>query len=888
MSLTDRICAEELRITQSSAVDSPWRRWGPFVTERQWGTVREDYSKDGAAWDSFPYEHARSRAYRWGEDGIAGWCDLDQRMTLSLALWNGADAHLKERLFGLANAQGNHGEDVKELYWYLDAMPSHAWQRMQYKYPQRAFPYAQLIEENAKRTRLDREFELIDTGIFDDDRYFDVTIDYAKPDPASVIMRVTVANRGPKAAVIDVVPQACFRNEWTWKPQHHRPTMTKRAGGNVLLKHVVLGEYVLTAYAPHDTLFCENETNGPLLWGLAASDVRYKDGLNDAIVHGRADACSPDHGTKVGFRHHLSIPAGEERSILLHLGPAAAAAPAPNKCEAMLTLRRGEADEWWSTVQHAIDDSDRRMVQRQAFAGLLWSKQFYHFDIRRWLDGDPGQPPPEAARRHGRNQHWRHFAVREVMAMPDTWEYPWFAAWDQAFHAVAFARIDPDFSKRQISRFLTDAFVHPNGALPAYEWAFDDANPPIHAWAAWRVYQIDKKIKGAGDLDFLIHVLNRLSMNFTWWVNRKDSGGRNVFEGGFLGLDNIGVFDRSQPIPLGGSLQQADGTAWMGMYALSLMRIAIELAVHFPVYEDLATKFFEHFLQIAEAMADIHECGTGLWDEADGFYYDLMMLPDGTPVPLKILSAVGLVPLFCVETLEPETLAKLPLFTKRLEWIFKSQPQLAGLVSRWNEPGRGDRRLLSLLRGHRMKAILRKAFDPAHFLSPHGVRSLSRRLKDAPYEIALGEQHFTVGYEPGEGETSLFGGNSNWRGPIWFPINFLLVESLEKFHHYYGDEFRIEAPVGSGREVSLLGAADLLRERLSSLFLRDAAGRRPVFGSNAKLQSDPHFRDLIPFFEYFHGETGEGLGARAQTGWTALAGKLMLPHGSVAGAVTPH
>ena len=885
---------EEARIRANRRHNGPWRQWGPFVSERQWGTVREDYSANGSAWDAFPFEQAHRRAYRWGEDGIAGWCDAKQYLVLSVALWNGADPILKERLFGLTNAEGNHGEDVKELYWYLDAVPSHAWQRMLYKYPQRAFPYALLRAENANRSRLEREYELIDTGILDDDRYFDITVDYAKPDADSVVMRVTAANRGPERATITLLPQLTFRNEWSWHPNLPRPSIVADGPRRAVTTHRTLPPLALTAYDERASLlFCENDSNGPALWGLPDAGAHYKDGFDAAIVRGDQSAVSTDAGTRAAFVHRLEIPPGEERSVIVHLGPThragePLAAPTRTECLAILRDRRCEADAWWSSQQALIEDPDQREVQRQAYAGLLWSKQFYHFDVRRWHDGDPGQPVPPPERKRGRNEHWRHFAVRRVMAMPDTWEYPWFAAWDHAFHAVAYAHIDPDFAKRQISEFLTDDFIHPNGALPAYEWAFDDANPPLQAWAAWRIYEADRKARGAGDLDFLVHVLNRLSMNFTWWVNRKDKEGHNVFEGGFLGLDNIGVFDRSRELPLGGTLQQADGTAWMGMYALQLMRIAIELALHWPVYQDLATKFFEHFLQIAEAMTDVRSCGRGLWDEEDGFYYDVLRFPDGHAMPLKITSAVGLVPLFCVETLEPETMEKLPAFASRLEWIFRFRPELAGLVSRWNEPGRGDRRLLSLLRGHRMKALLKKALDPAHFLSPYGLRGLSRAHRDRPYELSLGDQRFSVRYEPGEGETALFGGNSNWRGPIWMPLNFLLVESLRKFHRYYGDDFRIECPVGSGQSVTLGGAADELRDRLTRLFLRDERGRRPVLGANEKLQRDPHFRDLVPFFEYFHGDHGEGLGARAQTGWSALVGTLLHPRTpSVSGLIAP-
>ncbi len=874
--------AESARLRADRLAEEAWRAWGPFVSDRQWGTVREDYSPDGAAWDYFPHDHARSRAYRWGEDALAGWCDADGRLLLGLALWNGNDPILKERLFGLSNSEGNHGEDVKELYWHVDALPSHAWQRMRYLYPQAAFPYAALVEENRRRGKADREYELLDTGLFDGGRYFDLLIDYAKPEADSVVMRITATNRGDRPAPLDIVPQLWFRNEWSWDEQARRPELRLAGDRRVTVAHDRLPALSLDAFGETEALFCDNDTNTERLFGLPMEGRYAKDGLHEYIVKGRREAVNPDRvGTKVGLRHRFVLGPGESREVLLHLGPAWVER-GEQECRRILALRQAEADEYWAHEQREIADPDHRLVQRQAFAGLLWSKQVYEFDVRRWQDGDPTQPPPPAGRIEGRDRHWRHLATRHVMAMPDRWEYPWFAAWDHAFHAVAFARMDPAFAKQQLSEFLTDSFVHPNGALPAYEWAFDDANPPIQAWAAWRVYQIDRRLRGSGDLDFLVHVLNRLAMNFTWWVNRKDADGRNVFEGGFLGLDNIGVFDRSQPLPGGGRLQQADGTAWMGMYALSLTRMAIELALHWPVYQDLAIKFFEHFLQIAHAMTNIGGCGQGLWSEEHGFYFDLIRLPDGHFQPLQILSAVGLVPLFCVETLEPEMLAKLPAFARRLEWLFRERPELAGLVSHWNVPGRGDRRLLSLLRGHRMKRLLKKALDPHHFLSSYGVRSVSRALGETPYEIEIAGQRFCVAYEPGEGQTGLFGGNSNWRGPIWMPINYLLVESLQKFHYYYGDDFLIECPVGSGTMTTLLGAAHEISSRLQGLFLRGPDGRRPCTGPSELLQRDPTLRDSVSFYEYFHGETGEGLGARAQTGWTALVGKLLFPYGGSA------
>lgn len=867
--------AEAKRLRDDRIGEEAWRRWGPFVSDRQWGTVREDYSPDGSAWSYLPHDHARSRAYRWGEDAIAGWCDTSQRLVMGVAFWNGRDAILKERLFGLSNGEGNHGEDVKELYWYLDALPSHAWQRMRYLYPQRAFPYAELVEVNRSRSRLEPEYEIADTGVFADDRAFDILIDYAKPDPDSVVLRVSARNRGPEPAELHVLPQLWFRNDWSWYPGVPRPRLAPIGDGRIGIEHRKLAALAWSWFADAEAIFCENETNAERLFGAELNDRPPKDAFHRSLVDGDRGALrGAREGTKAALVHRLLLAPGEERTVLAHLGPTAVRR-SEAECRAALDARAAESEEFWTEHQRHIADPDARLVQRQALAGLLWSKQVYYLDMRRWQDGDALQPPPPPERKAGRNRHWRHLATRRIMAMPDRWEYPWFAAWDHAFHAVAFARVDPEFAKEQLAGFLTDDLVHPNGALPAYEWAFDDANPPVHAWASWRVYQIDRRGRGAGDLDFLVHVLNRLAMNFTWWVNRKDADGRNVFEGGFLGLDNIGVFDRNQPLQGGGQLSQADGTAWMGMYALSLMRIALELSLHQPVYQDLAIKFFEHFLQIAQAMTDIGGCGGSLWNEEEGFYFDLMRLPEGGSLPLKVFSVVGLVPLFAVETIEPETLERLPRFARRLEWTLRERPELSRLVSQWTVPGRGDRRLLSLLRGHRMKCLLRKALDPLHFLSDYGVRGLSRVHRDRPYEVEIGGRRFSVRYEPGDGESDTFGGNSNWRGPVWFPINYLLVESLQKFHHYYGDDFLIECPAGSGRSTTLLGAADEIARRLERIFLLDREGRRPVFGARGPVR--PDLRDCIPFHEFFHGDDGTGLGARAQTGWTALVAKLLYP-----------
>ena len=879
---------EHARLREAHDGRVPWRLWGPYVSNRQWGTVREDYSAEGSAWDSFSHDHARSRAYRWGEDGIAGWCDKDQRLCLSIALWNGRDPILKERFFGLTNSEGNHGEDAKELWWHVDALPSHAWNRMLYAYPQRAYPYASMVAANRARTRLEPEFELLDTGTFDDDRFFEIWFTYAKRGHDETVLRIEVVNRGPEAAEIHVIPQLFFRNTWSWRDGVEKPSIEGfRSRRTLVASGAGLSPLELRLASDaslEECLFCENETNvARLFGGTPAASPRErapKDAFHDRIVGGRPDVVHTDaRGTKAGLWHRLTLAACERRTIDLALVPAGSDLD-PASIDGLLALRSREADEFYEQVHAGLTDPAARAVQRQAYAGILWSKQYYEYDVRRWLDGDPAQPLPPSERRTGRNAEWRHLAASSVLSMPDTWEYPWFAAWDLAFHCVAVANIDADFAKGQLTKILTDHYMHPSGELPAYEWNFSDVNPPIHAWACWRVYLIERARTGRADHDFLAAAFNRLLLNFTWWVNRKDSSGRNIFEGGFLGLDNVGVFDRSQPLPGGGRLQQADGTSWMAMFALTMMRMAIELAHERPFYQDMAAKFFEHFLQIAEAMTQMGGKHIGLWSEEDGFYYDLMQMPDGSVKQIKVLSIVGLIPLFAVETIEPEVLTQLPVFRERLEWFLRERPEMAALVSRWNEPGRGERRLLSLLRGHRMKCLLSKALDERHFLSPHGVRSVSRELGARPYSIAIGGQSYAVRYEPAESTSGLFGGNSNWRGPIWMPINMLLIESLQKFHHYYGDDFRIEFPVGTGRTGTLLDAADEITRRVSTLFLPDASGARPSMAMHPKYASDPTFRELINFYEYFCGESGRGCGASHQTGWTAAIAKLMTPrHG---------
>jgi hypothetical protein len=875
----NRLPAEKQRLAEDREGKGAWRRWGPYVSDRQWGTVREDYSAEGDAWRYLPHDHARSRAYRWGEDGIAGICDEHQRLCLSLALWNGQDPILKERFFGLTNEEGNHGEDVKELYWYLDAAPSHAYLKMLYKYPQRAFPYAELLEENRRRSRNEPEYELIDTGIFNDDRYFDVVVEYAKASPDDLLMQVTVHNRGDQDAVLHLLPQLWFRNTWSWKPGSPKPQLSVGDRGEIVAKHAKLGEYRLYVGEQAQLLFCNNETNGPRLFGSNGAPGYWKDAFHDRVVHDRAHAVNPiQTGTKAAAWHELVVPANGFVRLRWRLVKGSDIDPF-GPFDRILEQRRQETDAFYADLQTDIDNEDARLVQRQAFAGMIWSKQFYYFDVREWINGDPGQPPPPTSRRHARNCDWEHLNNADIISMPDKWEYPWYAAWDLAFHCIPLAQIDAEFAKRQLVLLTREWYMHPNGQFPAYEWNFSDVNPPVHAWATWRVFQIDRKQRGdCGDLAFLERVIHKLLLNFTWWVNRKDAQGRNIFQGGFLGLDNIGVFDRSRPLPTGGFINQADGTSWMAMYCLNLLRISLELATHNRVYEDLATKFFEHFLHIAEAMTNIGgDQGVGLWDEQDEFYYDELNLPNGEMHKLRVRSMVGLIPLFAVETIEPETLDKLPEFRRRLRWFLNYRPDLAHLVSRWEEPGRGERRLLSLLRGHRMKCLLRRMLDETEFLSDYGIRAVSRHHLANPYCFWTGSIEHQVQYEPGESSSGLFGGNSNWRGPIWFPVNYLLIESLQRFHHYYGDDFKVECPTGSGNYLTLLEIANELTRRLSRIFLPDEQGRRAVNGSHEKLQGDPHFRGLIHFYEYFDGDTGRGVGASHQTGWTGLIAKLLQP-----------
>ncbi len=868
------ITAEGMRLA-AIAQGAPWRRWGPYLSERQWGTVREDYSANGDAWNFFPHDHAHSRAYRWGEDGIAGFADEKLLLCLGLALWNGKDPILKERLFGLTNAEGNHGEDVKELYYYLDGTPTHSYMRMLYRYPQAAFPYTQLVEENARRGWVEPEFELIDTGVFADHHYFDVEIEYAKAEPEDILMQVTVFNRAREPAVLHVLPQIWARNIWSWEPDAMRPRLVARGDG-ISIDHPLLSPLRLRADGAPEFLFCENETNAKRLWGAAGPGTYFKDGINDYIVGGDRQAVNPARiGTKAAAHYRMTLAAGGSRRVRLRLTGGGAEAGFVD-FDTILGARRAEADEFHAALERGIDDPEMRRVHRQAIAGMLWTKQFYYFDIPEWLDGDELQPAPPEARKWGRNADWRHLNNQDILSVPDKWEYPWYAAWDLAFHAVILAAVDPQYAKHQLLLLTRDWYMHPNGQLPAYEWSFGDVNPPVHAWATFRVYEIDRDAHGGrGDRAFLERVFHRLMLNFTWWVNRKDVEGRNIFQGGFLGLDNIGIFDRSAPLPTGGTINQSDGTAWMAMYTLNLMRIALELALEDPVYEDIASKFFEHFLYIAEAMTNIGGDGIGLWDETDEFYYDVLHLPDGERIPLRLRSMVGLIPLFAVEVLDSSVFARLPEFAERALWFLEHRPLLARLVSRWHDPGSGEKHLLSLLRGHRMKRLLSRMLDPSEFLSDYGVRSLSRFYKDHPYVFEHAGNRISVEYVASNCRSAIFGGNSNWRGPVWFPVNYLLIEALIRFHSYYGDDFRVECPVGSGNLLHLGEVAAELAGRLCRLFLPNATGHRPIFGPAGSEPKDRPFRDELLFYEYFDGDTGEGLGAEHQTGWTGLVAPLL-------------
>ncbi len=875
---------EEIRLAESGAKKQHWKRWGPYLSERAWGTVREDYSAYGNAWEFFPHDHARSRSYRWNEDGLAGICDRRQFICFALALWNERDPILKERIFGLTGNEGNHGEDVKEYYFYLDSTPTHSYMKYLYKYPQAEFPYAQLVDENRRRGKNQPEFELLDTGVFNDNRYFDVFVEYAKADIEDILIKITVANRGPEAANLRLLPTVWFRNIWSWGGSDPRPELHQaRPIPNpvVELNHTQCGNRWLHCEGSPELLFTENETNAHRLFGAENRTPYVKDGINNYVVQSAQEAVNPEHaGTKAAAHYKLTVGAGETAVVRLRLSNSDFSGKnAFDGFDKTFALRQREADEFYATVIPQDLSADGKSVMRQGLAGMLWSKQFYHYVVKDWLQGDPGNPPPPPERLHGRNHEWTHLYNADVISMPDKWEYPWYAAWDLAFHCVPLALVDSDFAKDQLTLMLREWYMHPNGQIPAYEWAFGDVNPPVHAWAAWRVYKIDKKRSGKGDTDFLKRVFHKLMLNFTWWVNRKDADGMNIFQGGFLGLDNIGVFDRSAPLPTGGYIEQSDGTSWMAMYTLNLLAIALELAKDDPVYEDMASKFWEHFIYIAHAMSHRGRDSMGLWNEEDGFFYDVLKLPDGTQFPMKIRSMVGLIPLFAVETLEPEVLDRLPGFKRRLEWFVDNRPDLTTDIACMQSQGLGERRLLSIANQDQLRHILRYMLDEKEFLSPYGVRALSRFHREHPYTLnVMGTEH-RVDYQPGESSTGLFGGNSNWRGPVWFPVNFLLVESLQKFHHYLGDGFRVEFPTGSGKMLTLWDVAGELSRRMTNIFLKDDKGRRPVFGDLETFQTDPHWRDLVLFHEYFNGDSGAGVGASHQTGWTGIVTKLMQQSG---------
>lgn len=867
--------AEWKRLEETAARAAHWRRWGAYLSERQWGTVREDYSPYGTAWDYFPFEHSHLRTYRWGEDGLLGYSDNHCRVCFSVALWNGRDPILKERLFGLAGPLGSHGEDVKELYYYLDATPTASYMKGLYKYPQREFPYA-LLREKGRRDRRLPEYELIDTGIFDDDRYFDVFIEYAKADARDTLIRVTAHNRGPETAPLWMLGQVWFRNQWSFG-RGPKPGMEAIAEDRIKLHHEDLGQLEFWAESPDRLVFTENETNVIQLFGYPNHGGYFKDGFGRLLIQGQESAVNPQgRGTKGAGMYRVDIPAGGSHTFRFRLRESGTDGHVQGSVDSVFERRIAEADEYYKELLGRggrVNSGDAKHVQRQACAGLIWTKQYFGFSIEDWLQGDPGQPPPPPERNRARNAEWRHLFNEDIISMPDKWEYPWYAAWDSAFHMIPFALIDPEFAKKQLGLFLREWYMHPNGQIPAYEWAFSDVNPPVHAWACWRVYKIDKKMSGKADTKFLESVFHKLLMNFTWWVNRKDSVGDNIFEGGFLGLDNIGIFDRSKPLPTGGYLEQSDGTSWMAMYCLNMLKIAIELAQYNPVYEDIASKFFEHFLFIASAMNGSGE--HGLWDPEDQFYYDRLRFPDGSLMPLKVRSLVGLIPLFAVDTLEISVIENLKGFRRRMEWFLENRPDLAGNLASMTREGVAERRLLSLVGRDRLRGLLKRMLDPEEFLSDYGIRGVSKFHQKNPYVFRVGGQEYRVDYEPGESQTGMFGGNSNWRGPVWFPVNYLLIESIQKFHHYHGEAIQVSCPAEGGEMKGLDWVARDLCRRLSSLFLDQAGRGRPAMRHHPKFVSDPHFKDHVLFYEYFHGDSGLGLGASHQTGWTALVAKLM-------------
>lgn len=875
--------AENARLEAARENNVPWKKWGPYLSERQWGTVREDYSEGGNAWDYFSHDQARSRAYRWGEDGLAGVSDDQQQLCLALALWNGKDPILKERLFGLTNSESNHGEDVKEYYFYLDSTPTHSYMKYLYKYPQGEFPYGNLVQTSSRRSRGEFEYELLDTGVFDQDRYFDVFVEYAKESPEDILMQITVCNRGPEATELHVLPTLWFRNDWSWLGTADRPTL-QRAGDAVKASHAVLGDRYLYCDGKPTLLFTENETNTQRIFGVPSRTPYVKDSINNYIVHGQKDGINPEQkGTKVAGHYRVTVKPGQSEVIRLRLSDRAPAAfgrdgkraqPFGSDFDDAMERRHKEADEFYDSVIPQSLNADQANVMRQAVAGMLWSKQFYHYDVDKWLEERGSDPFKETRKQAPRNDHWHHMYNGDVISMPDKWEYPWYAAWDLAFHVLALTLVDPDFGKQQLKLMLRERYMHPNGQIPAYEWNFGDVNPPVHAWSTIFTYRLEKAQKGQGDTDWLKSCFQKLLLNFTWWVNRKDRTGRNIFEGGFLGLDNIGVFDRSAPLPTGGYLEQADGTAWMALFSENMLEIAAELARTDPDYADMAVKFIEHFLWIASSMT--HMGGdTGMWDEEDGFFYDVLRTPDGRSQRLKVRSMVGLLPLCAATTFDGIVLQKYPEVQQRLKRFLEARPEIRAAIHDPAKTGVANRRLASILDEHKLRRVLAKMLDENEFLSPYGIRSMSRFHADHPYVFRAGGQAYRVSYLPAESDTGMFGGNSNWRGPIWMPVNGLIVRALLQYYAYYGDSFTVECPTGSGKQMNLYQVAEEIARRLAGIFLKDKNDRRPVHGGTEKFQQDPHWRDCLLFYEYFHGDNGAGLGASHQTGWTGIVARMM-------------
>lgn len=857
--------------------DVSWKKWGPYVSNREWGLVREDYSENGDAWNYTGHDTAEAKTYRWGEEGICGICDDLQKLVFSVGFWNKKDRMVKERFFGLTNGQGNHGEDVKEYFYYLDSTPTHSYMKMLYKYPQNEFPYEDLIKTNAERSKNESEYELIDTGIFDHNEYFDIFIEYAKESQNDILIRLTIINKSETETSLVILPTLWFRNTWNWGYDDYKPQLYAEEADRIKINHRDLDVKNIYAKQSGKVLFCNNESNNERLY-QSSNESRYcKDGINDFVMTGNSQSINPNHtGTKASFFIDAFFKAKESKTFELRISDQELKTPFSD-FDAIFEQRQQEADDFYREIQKGIASDDEKLIQRQAFAGMLWNKMFYHYNVEKWLKGDPTEIPPPKSREKIRNYDWKHLNNEHIISMPDKWEYPWYATWDLAFHTISFSLIDPDFAKHQLKLFLFEWYMHPNGQLPAYEWNFSDVNPPVHAWAVFRVFKIDEYLNDKPDLEFLESAFQKLLMNFTWWVNKKDTNGNNIFEGGFLGLDNIGVFDRNSVLPNGEQLEQSDGTSWMAMFALNMMRVALELALYNNVYEEMAMKFFEHFLSIAHSLDNMGDENFSLWDEEDEFFYDAIASSDGTHMYLRLRTIVGLIPMFAVEVIDDEMIENLPNFKKRMKWVLDNKPELASLVSRWEVKGQDSKHLLSLLRGHRLKRLLKRMLNPEEFLSDYGVRALSKEYENNPYTLNLNETDYCVKYTPAESDSGLFGGNSNWRGPVWFPINFLIIDSLQRFFFYYSPDFLVEYPTGSGNYSNLDQIADSLNKRLASIFLKDENGKRPVNGQYERFQTDPDFKDYILFYEYFHGDNGCGVGASHQTGWTGLIAKILQP-----------